>query len=235
MGIVSAILFDKDGTLFDFTVSWSAWARDFLSELSEGEAGLAVELGAAIGYDWQASRFIPGSPAIAGTPADVAVRLAPHFPDRTEAALIAHINLAAARAPMAPAVPLGPLLDGLGARGMALGVATNDAEAPARAHLSQAGILERFAFIAGCDSGFGAKPAPGQLLAFAAQIDAPADQVVMVGDSRHDLAAGRAAGMRTVGVLTGVASGAELADLADVILPDIGGLPGFLDGLHRTR
>jgi phosphoglycolate phosphatase len=47
----------------------------------------------------------------------------------------------------------------------------------------------------------------------------------MVGDSRHDLIAGRAAGMPTLAVLTGVADEAELAPFADVVCPDIGHLP----------
>jgi phosphoglycolate phosphatase len=50
----------------------------------------------------------------------------------------------------------------------------------------------------------------------------------MVGDSTHDLDAGRAAGMATVGVLTGLAGAADLAPHADAILPDIGALPGWL-------
>ena len=50
----------------------------------------------------------------------------------------------------------------------------------------------------------------------------------MVGDSRHDLAAGRAAGLTTVAVLTGVAVAEDLADLADAILPDISHLPGWI-------
>jgi phosphoglycolate phosphatase len=53
----------------------------------------------------------------------------------------------------------------------------------------------------------------------------------MVGDSRHDLEAGRSAGMRTVAVLTGIAGAAELAPLADVVLTDIGALPDWLDRL----
>ena len=56
---------------------------------------------------------------------------------------------------------------------------------------------------------------------------APA-RVVMVGDSTHDLIAGRAAGMQTVGVLTGPASRADLGKLADAVLPDIGHLPAWL-------
>ncbi|MGB8623637.1 MAG: HAD-IA family hydrolase, partial [Paracoccaceae bacterium] len=109
-----------------------------------------------------------------------------------------------------------------------LGVVTNDAEAPARAHLKAAGVEGRFDFIAGCDSGHGAKPAPGQLLAFADAMNLAPDSVLMIGDSRHDLLAGRKAGMWTAGVLSGLALADDLRDLADVILPDIGHLPGYL-------
>ena len=42
-----------------------------------------------------------------------------------------------------------------------LGIATNDGEVPARAHLTRAGILDSFAFVAGYDSGHGAKPDAG--------------------------------------------------------------------------
>jgi phosphoglycolate phosphatase len=51
----------------------------------------------------------------------------------------------------------------------------------------------------------------------------------MVGDSTHDLRAGRAAGMRTIGVLTGMARAQALAPLADVVLRDIGEIPAWLD------
>jgi phosphoglycolate phosphatase len=50
----------------------------------------------------------------------------------------------------------------------------------------------------------------------------------MVGDSTHDLIAGRAAGMGTVAVLTGMASTSDLAPFADLVLPDIGHLPAWL-------
>jgi phosphoglycolate phosphatase len=50
----------------------------------------------------------------------------------------------------------------------------------------------------------------------------------MVGDSTHDLHAGRAAGMRTIGVLTGAAVAAQLSPFADVVLRDIGEIPAWL-------
>jgi phosphoglycolate phosphatase len=40
-----------------------------------------------------------------------------------------------------------------------------------------------------------------------------------------------AAGMRTVAVLTGIAQSSDLQALADVVLPDIGAIPGWLDRL----
>ena len=42
-----------------------------------------------------------------------------------------------------------------------------------------------------------------------------------IGDSVHDLDSGRAAGMRVVGVLTGIASREDLAPHADVVLPGL--------------
>ena len=57
----------------------------------------------------------------------------------------------------------------------------------------------------------------------------------MVGDSTHDLSAGRAAGMRTVGVLTGVAQAEVLEPFADVILPSIADLPAWLDSLSPDQ
>jgi len=47
-------------------------------------------------------------------------------------------------------------------------------------------------------------------------------QVAMIGDSSHDLEAGRKAGVGlNVGVLTGPATHADIEHLADVVLPDI--------------
>lgn len=223
---IRAILFDKDGTLFDFQATWGAWALGLLAELSQGDDDLARTMAGVLDFDPDARRFRPGSAVIAGTGREVAELLAPLTPARGLAALETHIARAAAAAPLVPAVPLRPLLSGLRAGGLRLGVATNDFESVARQHLAPQ--IDLFDFIAGFDSGYGGKPEPGMLLAFAAQIGVPPRAVLMVGDSRHDLIAGRAAGMATLGVLTGVATQDDLAPLADVVRPDIGHLPALL-------
>lgn len=233
--MISAILFDKDGTLFDFQVSWSAWAMIMLRDLAQGDENRAAALAGRIGFDWQQRRFRPDSCVIAGTDEDIIAALLPDLPGESHAGLKTRIGQVAAQAPMCAAVPLVPFLDALKARGLAVGVATNDSEFAARAHLTTAGILERFDFVAGADSGHGAKPGPGMCLAFAEALDLPPAQVLMVGDSLHDLHAGRAAGMPTLGVLTGVALAEDLAPHADHILPDIGGILDLLDQDNRLR
>ncbi len=226
--MIDALLFDKDGTLFDFRISWGRWAAGFLSGLAH-DADHARRMGRAIGFDPASQSFAPDSPVIAATAVDIATALAAHLPGMSVLDLTDRIDDTAGSAPMSEAVPLRPLLKGLRERGLRLGVATNDSESPARQHLAAHGITDCFDFIAGHDSGYGAKPGPGMCLAFAAAFRLDPARVAMVGDSRHDLEAGRAAGMRTVAVLSGIATSADLAPLADVVLPDIGALPGWLD------
>ena len=230
MAMIDGLLFDKDGTLFDFRVSWGRWAKDFLTRIAT-DAAHARRLGRAIGYDLDSGTFAPDSPVIAATAADIAAALLPALPGVTVEALTDRIDASAGQAPMSEAVPLRPLLSALREQGLRLGVATNDSEAPARQHLANHGITDCFDFISGYDSGHGAKPGPGMCLAFARQLGLEPGRVAMVGDSRHDLEAGRAAGMRVVAVLTGIAPRAELEPHADVVLADIGALPDWLSGL----
>lgn len=234
MSAIKGIIFDKDGTLFDFALTWESWARSFLLRLCENDAARAADVGRAIGFDLATTKFDEDSPAIAGTPHELAAALHPNFPDISFEALMDVLNEEAENAPQQAATPLVPLLGALRRRDLRLGVATNDAEAPARAHLGQAGVTDLFDFIAGYDSGHGGKPAPGQLLAFCAATGLDPASVVMVGDSTHDLHAGRAAGMRCIGVLTGYAGAEVLSPHADVVLPDISHLPDWLDTQAAT-
>jgi len=227
---IQGIVFDKDGTLFDFHTTWADWTRDLLMHLAGAYDGDAAALAHAIDFDLEASRFLPGSAMIGATNREGAETLAASLPGASADDIEDHMRLTSAEAPLQPAVPLAPFLDGLAARGLKLGLVTNDTDHGAHAHLTSAGVLDRFDFVAGYDSGHGAKPAPGPLLAFARQHGLDPARCVMVGDSTHDLRAGRAAGMWCLGVLTGIADAAELAPLSHAVLPDIGHIPGWLDG-----
>jgi phosphoglycolate phosphatase len=228
--MIDGVVFDKDGTLFDFRQSWGVWAVRLLEQLATDQAHAAA-LAAAIGYYPEQQDFHPDSPVIAATAEDIAEVLLPHLAGYSQSSLISRINALAQDAVMAPAVPLRPVLQGLRDRGLKIGLATNDTEAPARAHLSAHGVLDLFDFVAGYDSGHGPKPGPGMCLAFARQTGIDPARAVMVGDSCHDLIAGRAAGMRCVAVLTGIAKADELQPHADVVLPNIGALAAWIDGI----
>ena len=226
--MIDGVVFDKDGTLFDFRQSWGGWVHGVLAELGR-DPDHAAALANALQFDPATGDFFAGSPVIAASTAEIADVLLPLLPDMTHAHLETWLNRLAGTAQMRPAVPLRPLLLALRSRGLRLGVATNDVESSARAHLLAQDVADLFDLVAGYDSGHGAKPGPGMLLAFAAQTGLDPARVLMVGDSLHDLMAGRAAGMRPVAVLTGVALAADLAPMAEVVLPDIGALPGWID------
>lgn len=225
---IDGLLFDKDGTLFDFHATWSTWAAKIIDQLSEGRAAQRDRLAEEMHYDLAAARFRPTSPVIAGTNREAAECVVRALPGRAVEDIERFLMVTSASAPLAPAVPLAPFLEGLAEWRLVLGVVTNDTEYGARAHLSAAGIERHFDFIAGFDSGFGAKPAPEPLLAFAKATGLAPGRVAMVGDSTHDLIAGRAAGMQTLAVLTGTAQRAELEPFADAVLPDIGHIPDWL-------
>lgn len=225
---IEALVFDKDGTLFDFVATWGAFGRASMLRLADGDADRAAELGRHIGFDFAQDRYEPDSIVIAGTVGEIADALMPHLPGATHSDLVDTLNRESAVAEQVPAVPLDPFLTGLRQAGLKLGVATNDGEMPAVQHLGSMGVRDHFDFVAGYDSGHGFKPGPGQLLAFATHVGIAPERIAMVGDSRHDLEAGRAAGMVTIGVLTGVAPAEALQPLADVVLPDIGHIPDWL-------
>lgn len=224
---IKAVLLDKDGTLFDFDKTWSAWCGRELRAMARDQAHLAA-MARALEFDLATERFAPTSVAIAGSPDDFIAALLPQMGGMSAGELSARLEESVQHAPLVAAVDLAPFCAGLRGAGMVLGLATNDSEAAARAHLDSAGIAGEFAMVLGCDSGFGAKPGPGMCRAFAEAQGLAPGEVVMVGDSLFDLQAGRAAGMVCVGVLTGPARAEDLAPWADAVLPDIGHLAGWL-------
>ena len=225
---ILGVLFDKDGTLFDFDATWNGWAEMTLRDLAGNDDSEARALGELIGFDLGAGRYAPDSAAVAGTPQDIVRLLSPGLPGMDPNELRVRLDASAARVSLVEAAPLERVMAELVAMGFSLGVATNDAEAVARAHLSAAGVEGVFDFVAGYDSGFGAKPTPGMCLAFAEATGISPSNALMVGDSVTDLLAGRSAGMRTVAVLTGRARETDLARLASAVLPHIGYLPEWI-------
>jgi phosphoglycolate phosphatase len=234
---VTGILFDKDGTLFDFQATWQRVIEAVLDTLAPDHETWS-RMARSGGYDPVRGRFLPGSPVVAGTTSEIAQLWSGFRPD-LGAARIERIlddtgldTLADPTALFPTAADLPGLLAGLRTSGYALGIATHDSEQGARIQLGAVGACSAFDFIAGYDSGHGLKPGPGMLLAFAAAADLVPASTAMVGDSRHDLEAAHSAGAAmAIGVLTGPASREDLAPYADHILPSIEHLPALLTRL----
>ncbi len=235
---VGAVLFDKDGTLFDFHASWSAIAEAMLDRLAP-DAAARRAMALAAGFDPETRICRAGSIIVAEPTSALAGLWAEWRPDLGPVRLERLMNeVAEAAAPetMVPAVPdLPALLADLAARGLVLGVATHDGFEAARHQLTGARVLDHFAFVAGYDSGHGLKPGPGMLEAFVAATGVAPDAVMVVGDSAHDLGMARAGGAGwAVGVLSGPAERADLAPLADHVLDTIAGLPALIDRANAT-
>ncbi|MFT5272913.1 MAG: phosphoglycolate phosphatase [Yoonia sp.] len=226
---VSGILFDKDGTLFDFDKTWGAVTQLLIEVECAHDIKQIPVLAARLGFDLQRSVFLSESLVIASTSDEVADAILPFTKDHNRVALLDRMTRVTSTVPQVQVADIRSLFSDLKERGLKLGIATNDAEIPAKANLMQANVIEMFDFIAGFDSGFGGKPAPGQMFGFCEHLDLKPQQCVMVGDSLHDLHAGRAAGMRTIGVLTGPASRADLVPHADIVMETIADIPAWLD------
>lgn len=232
---IRGALFDKDGTLIDFTATWRGLVEGMIGDYAGADAALAGALGAAIGFDRATGLFLPGSPVVAGSTAEVAALMAALLPRVSAAEIEAEANRRAAAAGagddagLTPTPDLKPTLERLRGMGLALGIATHDSEEAARAHARALGVDGLFCFFAGYDSGHGLKPGPGMPLAFCRAAGLEPAEMVMVGDSVHDLGAGRAAGAAAaIGVLTGPATEAALAPHADIVLGAVADLPDVL-------
>ncbi|MBX3131978.1 MAG: HAD-IA family hydrolase [Gemmatimonadaceae bacterium] len=102
----------------------------------------------------------------------------------------------------------------LHADGHALAVVTSKLEVGARRALKFAQIEECFAAVVGIDQTTRHKPDPEPVQYALAQLQVPAERALFVGDSTHDMQAGRAAGVRTGAVLWGPYTRAELEPTA---------------------
>lgn len=232
-GSIRGVLFDKDGTLIDFQQSWGPVMGLVADEIGRGDGDLADKLLQAGGHDPVTGHTAPGSLLAAGTAVEVAEAWGPLLGRTDIQALGRAIDAGFRKYGPDYAVPVPLLvetLDALIARGMPLGLATSDSEGAALDGLERLGIIDRFDFICGFDSGHGVKPGPGMVHGYCAKVGLEPAQVAVIGDNTHDLEMAKAAGAGLrVGVLTGTGRRPELEPLADLILPGIAALPAALN------
>ena len=235
---IAAILFDKDGTLIHFNDTWGPATYAVMSALAKGDEAALRCQAEALHFSLDTRRFLMTSPLIAGSSASYGALWGAALGRSDFDALKREIDALTAVESLKSLAPIGEpaeIFAALKARGLRLGLATNDSEASARRQVAALGLAEHLDFIAGYDSGHGGKPAPGMALAFARQLGVAPSEIAMVGDTLHDLRSARAAGALAVAVLTGPAAIENLADEADHVLDDVTGLVDWFDRLSATE
>jgi phosphoglycolate phosphatase len=229
---VDALVFDKDGTLFDFQTLWGGWADLLLREVAArvDRAGDPGSLGAWIGWDAERHRHDPAGPLAAGSMAEVLAAVATglyrsgvpwHQAKEAVAgarrAVDAGVDWPSALRPVAGVVAL--LTDAVSA-GVAVGVVTADDTAAALMHLGVAGLAGMVGAVIGADLVSAGKPDPEPVHAVCRALRVSPERAALFGDTASDVRAGRRAG---VTVVVGVAATGESAALlteADLVITD---------------
>jgi phosphoglycolate phosphatase len=109
------------------------------------------------------------------------------------------------------------ILAALGRQGHTLALLSNKNEGLCRKLLEHFGIAGLFAAVRGGDSMTCRKPSPEPILRLMDMLARRPTETVMVGDSINDIAAGRDAGVLTIGCSFGYGEPTELADATFII------------------
>lgn len=188
---IRLVAFDLDGTLVDSVPDLAAAVDAALRD-----EGLAAP-GEARVRDWVGN----GSRVLMERALHDAVGQPPSAArlEAVHAGFLAHYGRAPCeRTRLYPGVR--PALDGLREAGLTLVLVTNKPAAFIAPILERFGLASHFALCLGGDSLPRRKPDPLPLTHAAARLAVSPRHGLMVGDSRHDIAAGKAAGFRTLAV-----------------------------------
>lgn len=224
MNAPSAILFDKDGTLVDFDRTWGPAAGAVMRRLARGDGAALERLHQISHYLPHENRFLQTSPLIAGSSRQYGPLWAEILDRPADSDFYHEVDVLFCEEGERFLTPIGcpaETLARLHARGLPLGIATNDTEPSARLQADRLGFAPYMSAIYGHDSGYGSKPAPGMVAAFGALTGLPAHAIALVGDTRHDLDTARAAGAMAVLVRCGPGPVDAFAHEADLVVDTV--------------
>jgi pyrophosphatase PpaX len=129
----------------------------------------------------------------------------------------------------------GEAVRAIKAAGHPVAIITAKIEAGAERTLRHVGLRDLVDVVVAADTVARCKPDPMPVRHALERLDRAPAEAVMIGDSNHDLAAGRGAGTATAGVLWGAASREVLAPLADHLLAGLDELAPLVARLQARR
>jgi pyrophosphatase PpaX len=194
MTIPEAVLFDLDGTLIDTTdLILASCQHTFARHLRAGcppREALIATFGRSLPESLLEIAVAEGAEDPAAFAADMLATYRAHNDEHHDALI-------------RPFEGVEPMLASLRASGLRLGVVTSKRERSARIGMSRYGLGDFFEAGIFHDDTVRHKPDPAPLIVGAQRLRVAPGRTIYVGDSVHDVAAGRAAGMRTIAAAWG--------------------------------
>jgi pyrophosphatase PpaX len=189
-----AVLFDLDGTLIDTTdLILASCKHTFDRHLKQGcppREALIATFGRSLPESLLETAIAEGSEDAPALAAEMLATYRAHNDEHHDALI-------------RPFDGVSRMLASLRASGLRLGVVTSKRERSARRGLARYNLDGFFEVGIFHDDTDLHKPDPAPLLEAARRLDVPPRETIYVGDSVHDVAAGRAAAMRTVAAAWG--------------------------------
>lgn len=231
MNAPSAILFDKDGTLVDFDLTWGRAAGAVMARFAGSDIAALRRLHEVSHFLPERQIFLQSSPLIAGSSRQYGGLWAQVLGRPLDTAFLNEIDTYFSEEGRRTLAPIGqPLQDltRLHEAGLTLGIATNDTEANGRLQIDLLGLSGLISAVYGYDSGYGSKPKPGMIEAFSRLTGQPAASIALVGDTRHDLDTAKAAGAIAILVRSGPTPIDDFANEADLVVDNVSELADVL-------
>ncbi len=240
--MIRGIIFDKDGTLFDYGKVWGPMMSDFIrkslekTHLSQEKSNMyRKELLQIIGVD-DLGRIYPNGVIFSHDEflkafwrifiLTMRYRLSPFYVGSICYRFLHHNEDVVEGGISEDLFPdAEPVIRAAYERGYIIGIVTNDTTASAELFLEKMRIRKYVSFLRTKNSNTKRKPNPEALEEFCRETGIAPEEVAIVGDAIPDMEFGRngKAGY-LVAVLTGFGDEKELSALADAIYPDIRGI-----------
>ncbi|KAG7388031.1 hypothetical protein PHYBOEH_008023 [Phytophthora boehmeriae] len=223
------VVFDKDGTLIDFTLMWGGWVESQAWKV-EMTTALPVreKLFAAMGYDW-IRRSIKSKGALCCTPMGELYKLAVKVlvaegmtQSKADEVIQQCWSMPDPVLTSRPLADIPALFRTIKKMDMKIAVCTTDDRQPTIDTLEHLGVYDMVDALACGDDGLPAKPAGEQIWTICQKLNVQPHNTIMVGDTSTDMLLGKNAGCGlSIGVLGGASSLEDLAEDADVLVPSI--------------